>query len=145
MNKQRGQAVVEFAFVVPFLIFLFLALIYGGLLFMDYIQYNNAARAIARTAAFSSKTEFDENDKEKFAAEKFNPLTSLYTAKISDLKKEKINDSNSNEITFVTVEIELERNKDLKLFHILTDDEDIQFPPLHLKPITYTMPVENNE
>ena len=86
-----------------------------------------------------------KNDKEKFAAEKFNPLTSLYTAKISDLKKEKINDSNSNEITFVTVEIELERNKDLKLFHILTDDEDIQFPPLHLKPITYTMPVENNE
>lgn len=136
MKKQRGQAVVEFAFVVPFLIFLFLALVYGGLLFMDYIQYNNAARAIARAAAFEKdKDTFDDNDKAKFE-EKFNPLTSLYTAKISDLQK-------SPDGSTVSVKIELERNKDLTLFHILTDDEDIQFPPKHLKPITYTMPVEN--
>lgn len=147
MHKQRGQAVVEFAFVVPFLIFLFLALVYGGLLFMDYIQYNNAARAIARAAAFEAanfeegKTDFDDSDKEKLAAEKFNPLTSLYTAEISTLQKNS-SDSNPNEFT-VTVEITLTRNKDLKLFHILTDDEDIQFPPKNLKPIVYTMPVEH--
>ncbi len=141
MNKQRGQAVVEFAFVVPFLIFLFLALVYGGFLFMDYIQYNNAARAIARAAAFEAANfeegkNFEDSDKAKFAAEKFNPLTSLYTAKISDLQI-------SSDGSTVSVKIELERNKDLTLFHILTDDEDIQFPPKYLKPITYTMPVEN--
>lgn len=146
MKKQRGQAVVEFAFVVPFLIFLFLALIYGGLLFMDYIQYNNAARAIARAAAFEKgKVTFDDNDKANFE-KKFNPLTSLYTAKISKLQKETVSDSNSKEV--VTVQIDLEINKDLKLFHILTDDKDeekgIQFPPKQLKPIIYTMPIEKS-
>jgi len=148
MNKQRGQAMVEFAFVVPFLIFLFLALIYGGLLFMDYIQYNNAARAIARAAAFEKgKVTFDDSDKANFE-KKFNPLTSLYTAKISDLQKETVSDSNSQEVILVTVKIDLERNKDLKLFHILTDDKDadkgIQFPPKQLKPIIYTMPIEKS-
>lgn len=111
---------------------------------MDYIQYSNAARVIARSAAFSSKTEFDDSDKVAFE-KKFNPLTSLYTAKISSLQKETVKDSNSQEVIFVTVRIELERNKDLKLFSFLTDDENIQFPPQHLKPIIYTMPVEKNE
>lgn len=145
MHKQRGQAMVEFAFIVPFLIFLFLALVYGGLLFMDYIQYNNAARAIARAAAFEAADfeegeNFDDSDKAKFAAEKFNPLTSLYTAQISDLKMNKSPDGST-----VSVTIALTRNKDLKLFQFLTDDEDIQFPPKNLKPITYTMPIEKNE
>ena len=139
MHKQRGQAMVEFAFIVPFLIFLFLALVYGGLLFMDYIQYNNAARVIARSAAFSSKTEFDDSDKVAFE-KKFNPLTSLYTAKISDLKMNKSPDGST-----VSVTIALTRNKDLTLFQFLTDDEDIQFPPKNLKPIVYTMPIEKNE
>lgn len=141
---QRGQAVVEFAFVVPFLIFLFLALVYGGLLFMDYIQYNNAARAIARaaafeTAAFAEEKNFDDSEKAKFAADHFHPLTSLYSAKISTLQMKK----NSNTSRTVSITIDLTRNPDLKLFQILTDSEDIQFPPLHLKPIIYTMPVEH--
>lgn len=136
---QKGQATVEFAFIVPFLIFIFLALVYGGILFMDYIQYNNAARAIARAAAFSQKTEFDAGDKAEFE-KKFNPLTSLYSAEISEVKK------NEQEST-VTVQIDLTRNTDLKLFRILTsdaenEDEKIEFPPKHLKPIIYTMPIE---
>lgn len=133
---QKGQAMVEFAFIVPFLVFLFLALIYGGILFMDYIQYNNAARAIARDAAFSTKTEFSSSDKEDFA-KKFNPLTSLYTAQVSDVTKD-------IEKSTVTVKIELTRAVDLSLFRWLTDDDagEIEFPPKHLKPITYIMPVE---
>ncbi len=134
---QKGQAMVEFAFIVPFLIFLFLALIYGGILFMDYIQYNNAARAIARDAAFSTKTEFSSSDKEDFA-KKFNPLTSLYTAQVSDVTKD-------IEKSTVTVKIELTRAVDLSLFKWLTDADDsskIEFPPKHLKPITYIMPIE---
>ena len=142
MNKQKGQAMVEFAFIVPFLIFLFLALVYGGILFMDYIQYNNAARAIARDAAFSSKTEFDDGDKETFK-KKFNPLTSLYTAELVAVTKDTDNST-------VTVKIELNRTKDLKLFGLLTSSSDkvneedkVEFPPKHLKPIIYIMPIEN--
>lgn len=135
MYKQKGQAMVEFAFIVPFLIFIFLALVYGGILFMDYIQYNNAARAIARDAAFSTKTEFNDSDKAIFK-ERFNPLTSLYTA---DPPEVTIN----NEDKTVTVTINLKRNDHLKLFGILTSDPEKEFPPRELKPIIYTMPIEN--
>ena len=138
---QKGQSIVEFALIAPLIVFLFLALVYGGLLFMDYIQYNNAARAIARAAAFSSKTEFDESDKAEFK-KKFNPLTSLYTAEISDLQK--ITDESNTKQSIVTVKIKLTRTQNLKLFKILTlEDSELEFPPQYLNPIIYTMPVEN--
>lgn len=101
---------------------------------MDYIQYNNAARDIARAAAFSEKTTFDETDKEKFTSN-LNPLTSLYSAKISEITKDTNNST-------VTVKIELTRTTNFKLFEWLTDDDNIQFPPEKLKDIVYTMPIE---
>ena len=141
MYKQKGQAMVEFAFIVPFLIFLFLALVYGGILFMDYIQYHNAARAIARDAAFaafssSQKTAFDAGELDNFKTKFFNPLTSLYTADPPQVT------INANEKT-VTVIITLKRNDHLKLFGILTSDPEKEFPPRELNPIIYTMPIEN--
>lgn len=134
---QKAQSSVEFAFIVPFLVFLFLALVYGGLLFIDYIQYNNAARAIARAAAFENKIVFDDTDKIAFE-KRFSPLTSLYSPKISDLKK-------SPDGLSVTVSIELTRSLDLRLFHFsYSDNLDFEFPPKHLKSIVYTMPIENS-
>lgn len=122
---QKGQSTVEFAFVVPFLVFLFLALVYGGMLFMDYIQYNNAARAIARDVAFS-QNENTEALKEKY----FNPLTSLYAPDISSLA---IKDEDTKQ---VTVTISLTRTVNLGFF------DEIGFPPAKLKDIVYTMPIE---
>lgn len=139
MNKQKGQSMVEFAFIVPFLVFLFLALVYGGILFMDYIQYNNAARAIARAAAFSPKDEFNDSDKEVFKQE-FNPLTTLYTAEIAEVKKNTTDSENPT----VTVKINLIRAVDLNLLGIISNSE-VEFPPKYLKPIVYTMPVEKKE
>ena len=46
--KQKGQALVEFAVILPMLMFLTLSIIYGGAMFADFIQYNNAARDVAR-------------------------------------------------------------------------------------------------
>lgn len=48
INRQNGQSTVEFAFVVPTLIFLFLSILYIGIMFCDYIQFSNAARDAAR-------------------------------------------------------------------------------------------------
>lgn len=121
---QKGQSTVEFAFVVPFLVFLFLALVYGGMLFMDYIQYNNAARAIARDVAFS-QNENTEALKERY----FNPLTSLYQPV---LEPPKINEDTKQ----VTVTISLTRTVNLGFF------DEIGFPPAKLKDIVYTMPIE---
>ena len=142
MSKQKGQSMVEFAFILPGLIFIFLGLVYGGILFMDYIQYNNAARAIARTAAFSPAKEFDDAALKQLEDKYFNPLTSLYQAKIKEIKP--LDDG-----TAVKVTITLTRKEDLKLFSLLTSDTEnekdkIEFPPRKLKDIVYIMPIEQN-
>lgn len=121
---QKGQSTVEFAFVVPFLVFLFLALVYGGMLFMDYIQYNNAARAIARDVAFSQNKN-TEALKEKY----FNPLTSLYQPVLKPPEIDK-------DTKQVIVTISLTRTVNLGFF------DEIGFPPAKLKDIVYTMPIE---
>jgi Flp pilus assembly protein TadG len=48
-----GQSVVEFAFVMPFLVFLLLAIFQFGLAFHDYLSITDAARVGARKAAVS--------------------------------------------------------------------------------------------
>ena len=50
MIKQKGQAAVEFAFIVPIVMFIVLGGIYGGILFIDYMNYSNLARQLARDA-----------------------------------------------------------------------------------------------
>lgn len=56
MKMQRGQSVVEFAFVLPlFTLFLF-GLIYGGIMFLQYFNLSNDARAEARRIAVMTPT-----------------------------------------------------------------------------------------
>ena len=49
--KQKGQGIVEFAIIAPMLIALGVAIIYVGIMFIDYNQYSNAARDAARDIA----------------------------------------------------------------------------------------------
>lgn len=115
---------VEFAFIVPLFMFIVLGMIYGGILFMDYLQYNNAARAIARDVAFTKNT-----DKTELEKEYFKPITKLYAAKIEDLTQ---NDSE------VTIKISLKISQPLGLTKF------IGFPPNELTPIKYVMPIETS-
>ncbi len=51
MKREKGQAIVEFALVLP-LFFLFLwGIIYTGLLYRDYLTLSNLARESARSAS----------------------------------------------------------------------------------------------
>ena len=59
MRVQKGQGIVEFAMVLPFLVLIVIGLIYIGLLFSDYIALNNIARTAARDAALISETDYD--------------------------------------------------------------------------------------
>lgn len=83
--KQKGQALVEFAVILPMLMFLTLSIIYGGAMFADFIQYNNAARDVARDISLKQSvdsratvmTSINMNDStywKKYA----EPLTGLY-------------------------------------------------------------------
>jgi len=51
LHGDRGQSIVEFAFILPFLVFLLLAIIQFGLAFHNYLAITDAARVGARAAA----------------------------------------------------------------------------------------------
>ena len=40
MERQKGQSMVEFAFILPLFVFIFLAIMYMGMLFADYLSFN---------------------------------------------------------------------------------------------------------
>ncbi|MBR6712700.1 MAG: pilus assembly protein [Selenomonadaceae bacterium] len=64
MIRQRGQSAVEFALMAPLVLFMILAAIYGGAMFIQFMNYSNEARTIAREIAVAS----DESQRE----ERFN-------------------------------------------------------------------------
>ncbi len=82
--RQKGQALVEFAFVVPIMTAFLLAIIYVGMFFVDFIHYNNAVRYAARDIALR-QTEGSRND--RVANIKYEdyvePVTQLYTPVMS--------------------------------------------------------------
>lgn len=60
--KQKGQGIIEFALIVPLLIAVGVAVVYVGILFLDYTQYSNAARDAARDISVQSEvTNADES------------------------------------------------------------------------------------
>jgi Flp pilus assembly protein TadG len=56
LRREDGQSFVEFAFIMPFLVFLVLAIVQFGRGFHDYITITDAARVGARAAAVSRTT-----------------------------------------------------------------------------------------
>ena len=135
MIKQKGQSAVELAIILPtFFIFVF-AIMYTGIMFMDYIQFSNAARAAARDIALEKDSTVrseiikDETYLKKYA----NPITTLYNASFEAKESE---DGKSIEVT-----VTFERNDED--FPLLLDK--LNFPPKELVPISYTMPLEEAE
>lgn len=59
--KQKGQGIVEFAIIVPVLVMLGVAIIYVGIMFLDYTQYSNAARDAARDISLQAKFIADDS------------------------------------------------------------------------------------
>ena len=81
--KQKGQAVVEFALVLPLFFMLFWGIIYTGLLYSYYRTLSNLARESARSASIQGVDAY--SDIEKACLEQ-HLLTNLYTlesAKVS--------------------------------------------------------------
>ena len=59
MTKQRGQSAVEFALMAPLVFGIIFVMIYGGIMFMDYLNYNNYARTMARKVSLAPADERD--------------------------------------------------------------------------------------
>ena len=72
MRKQHGQSAVEFALMAPIVFLLIFAMIYGGIMFMDYLNFNNQARTIAREIALATS----ESDRKNLIS-KYNSITDV--------------------------------------------------------------------
>ena len=135
MNRRRGQSVVEFALVVPlFTLFLF-GLIYGGIMFLQWLNMSNDSRAEARRYAVMTKEQLEQETFPKTVTGE-KRFGSFYTV------TQKIwieNDSSTSKPKDVVVSIELERdNKDLP--NVL---RWMNWPPEKLKPLEYRMKLED--
>ena len=102
MKNHKGQAIVEFALVLPLFLLVLFGIIYSGMLFYDYSSLSNLARSSAREAAISTTTLSTgqrytaiENDYKEMQD---NLITSLYT-KASDPFIIKQVDDNGIEVT----------------------------------------------
>lgn len=54
MKRQRGQSAVEFALISPIIFLLIFAAIYGGAMFIQFMNLSNEARTIARQIAITA-------------------------------------------------------------------------------------------
>ena len=74
MKFQRGQAIVEFAILLPLFLLLLFGIFYASMIFADYMTLSSIARSSAREAAIiSSESDYDNNYKkirEKYKDEK---------------------------------------------------------------------------
>ena len=57
--KQDSQALVEFALILPFFIFILFGIIYMGFILSDYLALNNMARSSAREASLTDSANYD--------------------------------------------------------------------------------------
>lgn len=60
MVRQKGQSMVEFVLAVPILMVLFFGIFYSALIYAEYLQYNNAARDVARDIAVQAGENRDQ-------------------------------------------------------------------------------------
>ena len=65
MNRKKGQALIEFALILPFFLTMVFGIIYSGMLFYDYSTLSNVARSAARERAITkTKAEDSSNGKD---------------------------------------------------------------------------------
>lgn len=157
MKKQKGQSAVELAIILPMFFTLVFAVFYVGIMFMDYIQFSNAARAAARDISLApSKSDTQKEFNKENIIEKLNAqdettiskyaakLTNLYDAKFKakivnkDENNEDNEDSSNDKKEEVVVTVTFERNDD----NFPTLLYYMNFPPKTLGAITYKMPIE---
>ena len=119
MLKQRGQSMVEFVLCVPILMLLVFGMIFSGFIYADYLQYNNAARDVARDIAIRTADTRDElrssiNSQNSATLKRYiHPLTKLYGANFTVEPKDEggnaVGSFTSDSAKTVTVRLEIRR------------------------------------
>jgi len=138
MRRQRGQTLVEFALMAPLMFLLIFGMIYGGVMFVDYMNLNNDARALARRIAVANA-----NDRATLLAEypevDGKSIQRFYNIKMKASYGYAANDTAKTTPIDAIVTVTFDRdNKDLPWIVY-----KIGFPPEHFA-IQYSMKLEKS-
>lgn len=135
MKRQGGQTLVEFALVMPMLALFIFGMIYGALIFVDYMDFSNQARTIARRIAVMNEDDRDKQFKENPTKENGKFASFYNVTQTVTLEKENATDEYPVD---VLVKIEFTRdNEDLPNILKL-----VGFPPETIRSIEYRMKLE---
>lgn len=142
MRIQRGQSAVEFALIAPLIFLMIFGMIWGGIMFMEFMHYSNAVRTAARVVSVS-----DSTDREQVIADQKTWLEELYEKEVSvkfykptvDIQIEKDTDGNPQDAV-VNVAFYMEDSEYYSLPYIL---RAVEFPPRTIKTLNYRMKLEN--
>lgn len=141
MRYQKGQGLIEFALVLPFLLIIIFGLFYAGMLFSDYIALNNIARVAAREASVVTSDDYKSSGfntvyNQHTGAKDSLPNT-LYTWNPSDRAAFTItNDKDSSGQPIVTVTLKASVNTDSGGLYVPLSN---MFSVLQNMTVTYTM------
>ena len=146
MKRQQGQSMVEFALIAPIVFLMIFGMIWGGIMFMEYMHYSNAVRTAARQVAVVK----GDTDRESMRANQEKWLKELWTNEVAVTFYEPnpvvtIKENYAPEDTEhkkllsrdVVVTVGFARAKNIP---VILDAVD--FPPKYLKLIEYRMRVE---
>lgn len=147
MNRQRGQSAVEFALMAPIVFMMIFGMIWGGIMFMEYLHYSNAVRTAARVIAVT-----DADKRESAITTQANFLREAYEKEISvRLYKPYVNitldpEGDNPVDAVVNVTFVMEDATYNSLPNILKSPSDVSyglgFPPKSIKAIQYRMRLE---
>ena len=139
MKRQRGQTLVEFALIAPLMFLMIFGMIYGGAMFMQYLNMSNEVRTIARTIAIRNSETERQNLINSYGAK--STFASFYemkrTIECTYYPNEEGTEDKKNPKEII-VKVTFKRdNKDLPWILY-----KIGFPPEEIKPIEYHMKAE---
>lgn len=138
-RKEKGQAILEFAFVLPLFLFIVFAIFFVGMIMVDYLTLSNIARSSARDAAvISDKSYYESNYKkirDKYKDDKLPVDVFQWDPKRENNFKIKYDGDNHNVTVIVNAELNTDGSALAKTVYGLANKTD---SILKLN-VTYTM------
>ena len=153
MRRQQGQSAVEFALMAPIVFMMIFGMIWGGIMFTEYIHYSNALRTAVREIAVS-KTKDDKREELISAKEAW--ILNLWEQEVSipfyKPHRATVKDEDGNE-TEVPIIKESDGDVIITVAFTVPDEvyatlpnvlKSLQFPPKTIRTMQYRMRIEGS-
>lgn len=133
---------VEFALIAPIVFLMIFGMIWGGIMFMEYMHYSNAVRTAARQIAVTT-----EEKREAMRADQEDWLKKLWTKEVGVTFYEPYPDVNivdnyaadNTTVLSKDVVVQVTFRRAVNIPNIL---DAVDFPPKYIKTLEYRMRVE---